>query len=58
MDEQLLLYHFECCVKVVQYPTEREARDWAGQRKHAFSWGRFLIYGANDALVEEIKRHL
>jgi hypothetical protein len=43
--------------QVVQFPTPQEAREEAGTMKHAFSWGRFLIYGDGE-LVTEIKSRL
>jgi hypothetical protein len=42
---------------IAQYPSAREAREAAGTMKHAFSWGRFLIYGDAE-LVDEIRKRL
>jgi hypothetical protein len=44
-------------VVIEQYPTASEAKENAGSRKHAFSWGRFSIFGASE-LVKEIQSRL
>ena len=47
-------------VVVVQYPDAAEAKEIAGTRKNAFSWGRFLLYEVrgDGKFLQEIKGKL
>jgi hypothetical protein len=44
-------------VGVLQFDTDKQARELAGSTRECFAYGRFLIYGDAD-LIEEIKRRL